>query len=381
MAVMVNASRADFGGDLQLQVQNLPPGLTLEAPLMAANQSSVPLLLAATPDAPLAGRLCDLLGWHADPNTGIAGRLTQTTQLVIGDNNNLVWGYTADRLAVVLSEEAPFRIDIEQPKIPLVRGGSMVLKVVATRKEGFSAPINLRMLYNPGGVGSSTSVTIPDGQNEAHFMLNAGGDAELRTWKIAVIGQATVGNGPIEVATQLAELQVAERFFNFAFQNAAVEQGQETEVVVSVTHQAPFEGSARVELLGLPHEATTQPLELTTDQKELVFKVKTTANSPVGKHRTLFCRATLLSQGEPIVHYLGTGELRIDQPLPPKPMAVAAAPPPMPPPMPEQKPPERRLTRLEKLRLEREAAKKNEAPAPAATPPALAPQPADQPKP
>jgi len=63
-----------------------------------------------------------------------------------------------------------------------------------------------------------------------------------------------------------------------------------------------------------------------------------------------------VANGEPIVHTLGTGELRIDEPLPPKadaPVAAAA-----PAPMPEAAPmPEKRLSLLEKLRLERQQAK------------------------
>ncbi|MEX0712846.1 MAG: hypothetical protein WD278_10890, partial [Pirellulales bacterium] len=120
----------------------------------------------------------------------------------------------------------------------------------------------------------------------------------------------------------------------------------------------PFEGAAKVELLGLPHEVTTEARELTADAKELVFQVKTTGNSPAGRHKTLLCRAVVMANGEPVTHTLGSGELRIDTPLPPK--ANEPPPMPMPTPMPaaEEKPPEKRLTRLEQLRLDREKALK-----------------------
>jgi hypothetical protein len=61
-----------------------------------------------------------------------------------------------------------------------------------------------------------------------------------------------------------------------------------------------------------------------------------------------------MQNNEPITHTLGTGELRIDKPLPPK---VAAAPPPTPAPAPQPAPaaqPERKvLSRLEQLRLQK----------------------------
>ena len=214
--------------------------------------------------------------------------------------------------------------------------------------------------------------------------LNANSGAEVRTWKIVVIGDATVGNGTVSVSTQLADLTVSEPYFGFAFNAAAVEKGMETEVVINVTKNKDFEGPATVELLGLPNEVTTAPVEITKDSTEAVFKVKTTGNSPVGKHKTLLCRAIVTTDGEPITHMIGSGELRIDEPLPPKadaPPAVAAAPMPEAAPMPTEK----RLTQLEKLRLERQKAK-DAAAAAAANPPAAdapAPEapPAEQPAP
>lgn len=353
-AFLVSASRGDFGGDLNVEMPNLPPGVAMETMTMAANQSTVPVLLSAAADAPTSGALVDVVGRPTDPNLNVVGHLSQTTGLARGQNNILVWGHTADRMATAVTAEAPFTIEVVEPQVPLVRDGSMGLKVVATRKEGFTAPISVRLLYNPPGVGSSNDVSIAEGQTEAIIPLTANGGAEVRVWKIAVMGEASVGNGSVLLSSQLANLDVAEPFVGFAFNSAAVEQGQETEVVINVTNNKPFEGPATIELLGLPNEVTTEPAELTKDQAELVFKVKTTANSPAGRHKTLLCRAVIMANNEPITHTLGTGELRIDVPLPPKanepppaeptPMPVAAA---------EEKPPEKRLTRLEQLRLER----------------------------
>ena len=82
--------------------------------------------------------------------------------------------------------------------------------------------------------------------------------------------------------------------------------------------------------------------------------MKTDAASPAGNHANLFCQVVITQNGEPIVHNIGTGPLRIDVPLPPKPnappmpVAVAAA-------RRRRRPaaaPAKPLTRLEKLRLE-----------------------------
>ncbi|MGE0534223.1 MAG: pre-peptidase C-terminal domain-containing protein [Pirellulales bacterium] len=355
IAVLVSGNRANFGGELSIEMKDLPPGLTFETTPMPANHTTVPVLLTAAADAPLDGALVDIYGRWTDPNQSVDGHLIQQTSLIRGQNNIRVWDRVTHRLATAITEEVPFSIEIVEPKVPLVRGGVMNLKVRATRNEGFTAPIAVRMLYNPGDVGSSGGVAIPEGQTEALIPMNAGGGAELRTFKIAVLGDSGTPKGPVQVSSQLANLTISEPYVSLAFQTAAVEQGKETDVVINVSKQIDWEGPATVELLGLPHEVTTEAQQITKDSTEVVFHVKTTANSPAGKHPTLLARVTITLNDEPIVHMIGGGELRIDTPLPAE---AAPAPAPMPEaaPMPE-KPPEKRLTRLEQLRLDRKNAK------------------------
>jgi hypothetical protein len=354
-AFLVNASRADFGGELNLEFKDLPPGVAVETLPMGANRSDVPVLLTAAPDAAVGGSLVDVIGRPADANLKIEGHLRQRTSLVRGQNNIEVWNEYSERLATAVVEEAPFTIEIVEPKVPLVRDGAMDLKVVAKRKEGFNAAIGIQMLYNPPGVGSSGSIAIPEGKSEATIPLTANSGAEVGKWKIVVLADSAVGERSITTASQMATLEVSEPFLAFNFQSAATEKGQATDVVIKVEKRKDFEGPAKVELLGLPNEVTTEPKEITKDTTELIYPVKTTANSPVGRHKTVICRAVIMANGEPIAHTLGTGELRIDEPLPPKPaQAAAAAPAPAAAPMP---PPEKRLSQLEKLRLERQQAK------------------------
>jgi hypothetical protein len=86
----------------------------------------------------------------------------------------------------------------------------------------------------------------------------------------------------------------------------------------------------------------------------LVFNIKTAKDARVGRHTSVVCIATLPYQGEVVTHTLGTGEIRIDAPLPPKPDAKPAPAGAKPAPTAEKK----RLSRLEQLRLEREQRKK-----------------------
>ncbi len=371
-ATIMQVGRSNVGGEMTLAGDALPKGVTLQAENVAANLDIVPVVFEAAADAPVAGNLANIIAKPADPNVKVQGGFAQVIELVTGGpGQSVYWRHEVNQAAVAVTQEVPFKISIVEPKAPLVQNGSMQLKVIAERKPDFKAPITVQMLFNPPGVGSASAVTIPEGQNEVLYPINANGGAQVRRWKIAMLGTATVGNGPVHVSTQLATLEIAPPFVQFALERSAVEQGKETEVFCKVTHTTPFVGAGKVKLIGLPHLVTALELDITKDTKEFAFKVTTDKTSPAGTHKNLFCQLVITHNGEPVVHSLGSTELRIDPPPPPKPMA--AAPPPMPVPMPvakppeAQKPPEKRLTRLEKLRLEqqeREKAAKGETPKP-----------------
>lgn len=350
-AILVNAARKDFGGDLAVSAEGLPPGVEIQADTMAANLGTFPVLLVATPDAPPSGRLARITGKPVSPGAEVPpSEFSHVIELVTGQNQVPFWTRTVSGFAVAVTEECPYRIEVVEPKVPIVRGGSMALKVRAIRKEGFKAAIAVGLPWNPPGVSSQGGVAIPEGQDEAAIQINADGGAELKTWKVVVNGSSGVASGPIMVSSQLAKLSVAAPFVKLAYQNAAVEQGQEADLVVKVQKQADFPGEATVTLVGLPNKAVTDVKTITKDTQDLTFHIKTDPTTPAGNHRNLFCQVVVTQEGEPIVHNLGSGALRVDVPIPPKANAPAPAPAAAAPPPPGQ--PAKVLSRLEKLRLE-----------------------------
>ena len=358
-ALLINANRQGFGGELSFAGLDLPAGVTIESFGMSADQGVAQVILMATPEAPVAGKLGQIIGKLNDPANPAppTGEVRLPTVLVRGQNNTPFWTEPTRALAMAVTQKAPFTLAIVEPKVPLVLGGQMSLKVVATRDAEFKAPIKIELVLNPNGVNSSREISIAEGQTEALITLNAAGNAQVKEHKIAVRGEATVGNGPVTVASPFASLRVAEMYMKFNFLAAALETGAETELVVKVENAKPFEGNAAVQLIGLPNKVTTAPAEFNKETAELIFKIKAEADANPGNTKDLFCQVVVTENGEPIIHNIGTGALRVDKPLPPKvaPMPVAAAAPmPMPaaPPAPVVA---KRLTRLEQLRVDQEA--------------------------
>jgi hypothetical protein len=209
------------------------------------------------------------------------------------------------------------------------------------------------MLWDPPGVGAG-QVTIPADKNEIVIPLNAQPNAAAKKHKIAVLGQSDV-NGPVWVSTPMAELEVVPAYFAMKLEKSAVDQGQPAQVLCKIDQKTPFEGKAKVQLLGLPNEATAPEVEIGKDDKQVIFNVATTAKSPPGTHSSLMCRVTMVKDGEPIIHNLAQGGvLRIDPPPKPKEgQAAQAAAKPDP-----AKPAGAPLSRLDKLRQEQQAQKK-----------------------
>src|SRR6185436_11543353 len=108
------------------------------------------------------------------------------------------------------------------------------------------------------------------GQTEAVIPVTANGGAAIGKWPLVVIGRAGFNGGTVEVASQFASLEIADVFFNFAFQKSAGELGKDTALLVKVEKKVDFPETAKIELLGLPaNTSTAAPLDLTKDTAEL----------------------------------------------------------------------------------------------------------------
>lgn len=365
-ALVLHANRNQWGGPLSVALANLPDGVQATAVPMGPSVDTTLLQFEAAADAPLAARFVELTGEAADPK--VKGRLRQRFDLVVvAPNETSLYETSSDRLAVAVVEEAPFALEIAAPKVPLVHYGQMALPIKVMRRAGFAGPVTLRLLGAHAGINAQPTIDVPPGQENAVYYLNAGGEAEVRRHVIAFQGEAESGRGVVLAASAPVEFDVAPPFLALKLDLAAVEQGQKAQVVAHVTPSTPFPGKAKVSLRGLPAQATTVDLECeSAAESTLVFEVDTTAETPVGKHTTLFCQVIVEQAGEPIVHFLGGGgTLRVDPPAPPPvaPVAVATPAPTAAPAPAATEPPKRPLSRLEQLR--EEARKRAEAAAPA----------------
>jgi hypothetical protein len=347
-ATVVNFTRENIGCDLSLEPESLPSGVALKAPQIHRSVNAAPVVFEAAADAPVAGALYRFKVKSAGEAPALVGSLRDVVHHVEINNQGAYHSAETDRVVVAVIDEAPFHLELEAPAVPIVKNGTLQLKVRAKRKEGYKEAITLRFLWNPPGIGTPVTIAIPGDQSEALYEVNANGDAAIGEWQVCILGEANTPQGPVLVSTSLVPLRIAEPYLGMTIDMAATEQGKATTMICKVEHATPFTGNATAELLGLPHGAKSQPVSFPHGQAEVNFPIEIAADAAVGKHTALFCRVSVPENGQTILHQVGQGgTLRIDKPAenspPPAPAAVAKADSPAP-------PPEKPLSRLEQLR-------------------------------
>ena len=300
--------------DLEFAMEGFPSGITMQAAVVPRDQTTWPVVFEARADAPIAGKLANLaVRTTADAKTPAKGGIWQNYDLVQDGNNGVYYQTWTDKIAVAVVDELPFKISLEPVKAPLVQSGSLDVKILVERKEGFDEPIRVINLYNPPGTGSTPDITIPKGEKSAFYSLNANGNATTKTWKVAFLGSATVNGGTAYASTQLADLEVAPAFVTGKLTQTNTIVGTPVKFACTLDQKTPFEGRAEVKLTGLPAGVTAEPKSITKDDKEVIFDVNVATNAVKGMHRTVFVAMNMKLNGQQITQtFAGGGALRID---------------------------------------------------------------------
>jgi hypothetical protein len=324
-ATLLSAKRANFNGELQFEAAGLPPGVTLAADTLPGREDSEPLVFEAAPEAALGGRLLDLTATGTNADGKVVGHFRQEIDLVEGPNNKPYYHTRVDQLYVAVVKEAPFKLHLVEPRVPLVQAGSMALEVVAERKAGFNEPILLTMIWNPPGVSSQSEATIPAGATNVFYQLNASETAETRAWRIAVNGHATVDGGEVYVSSQLAPLTIGSPFVAGKIQTLVATPGKPATLNVDLQQLKPFDGKAKVRLLGLPDKVTAPEMEITKEDQKISFPLTIDPKCAPGPSRNLFCSVNVMQDRQMIPQNIAAGGILRIVPAKREPVKTAEA--------------------------------------------------------
>jgi hypothetical protein len=284
---------------------------------------SWPVQFIASPDAKVGGAVITLNVQPADPGADVATGSMQWVPFINHSGGDAWRAVRTDRFIMAVTDQAPFAVELQQPSIPLVRGGELAIRVKLMRRDGFNGPIEFKCDFAPAGVVVPPAETIPGEASEAVLRISASPDAKLGEGPLFVTASTVteqnsyLGTGETRVSSQLLQINVAEPFAALASEPSSVRRGGSAPYRWAITPKSGFDGEAEVRLLGLPKGVSViAPLpRITAASREVVFQLEASEEALLGLASGVECELTVRVADQEIRQRTGKGNLRIDPKL------------------------------------------------------------------
>ena len=277
--------RDGFDGPVRVEPGPLPDGVSLDLQEIPAATYLTPVVFEAAADAPLGASLVELRGRASTPGGTVTGGFQQVVNLVPGSGDSSYQSLTVDKLAVVVTEEAPYQVSLDAPMAALTRDGAIELVAKVERAKGFGEAIEVALPFLPPGVEMEGPVVVPPDQSQAVLRLFARPDADPASWRLAAearsapprrdrremtlalmtqldptaAGTGTGGRrrrasveGLPTVCAPFVPLELSPAPIHGRLTPAAAEQGKTVTVACSIESDSPFPSMMMATLEGLP---------------------------------------------------------------------------------------------------------------------------------
>jgi hypothetical protein len=302
--------------------------------MIDADRFWTPVVVEASADAPIAGRLTDVVASGASNGEPVTGNFRQVVDVLHETADALFQSAVVNRLAVAVVEKVPFALRLEPARTALVQNGTLTFVVHVDRESGFKNAVNVTFPFLPPWVDGPSEVTVPEGESHVEYTMRAHPDAEVRTWRICAEGRAAgartrrgrlrsmpgaeslpeVAPPPdTAVCTQLIELNVAESPVDGSFGAVVAEQGVPLSVACIMDVHGELPETMVAELEGLPNRVTSSPVTIRRDATHIEFQMIPEPTAPLGSFPDLVCRLTGQFEGQTVSYCIGRGGvLRIE---------------------------------------------------------------------
>ncbi len=331
--------RDGFDAPVRLEVSGLPRGVSFDFQEIPAAIYLTPIVIEAAADAPLGATLVEVKGMASTPGGSVRGGFQQIVDLIPATGDGSYQSVTVDRLAVVVTEEAPYRVSLSRPKAPLARDGAIEVVATVERAKRFEESLEVTLPYLPPGVEMEGPIVLSPTESRAVFRLFARPDADPVSWRLAaevktapprrdrramtIALQNTIdptaagGTGgrrrrvPVEAAPEVASkfvpIELSASSISGRFEPLTVEQGKTVVVTLDLDMSSPLLGSMEATLEGLPPRASARRVIATPGRRRLEFPVTVAETTPIGEHDSLLCRLTGEVDGQVLVYQVGRG--------------------------------------------------------------------------
>jgi hypothetical protein len=318
--VGIFATNRPFAGELELVGMNLPKGVTIHAPKITQGMTRVPVVFEASAGATPQAALVELAVRPVGGGSLTSG-YRQTILMNAYGNNDYYMHVPIEKLALAITDPAPFRVQVEEPKTALVQNGEVLLKVRVERDKGFDGPVTVQMEWKPTGLNTATPLTIPAGKTEGTYLLGANRNAAAGAHLVnltAMNGEGRRGyrdgEGRTYIASQPFKLNIAEPHVEARLPRTSIERGKTATITAKLNHLQKFDGKATVTLARLPRgiELVEPTREITSADKEVSFTLRATPDALLGNYQGVVLDVTVMENGQAVRQLTGFGILRVD---------------------------------------------------------------------
>jgi hypothetical protein len=264
----------------------------------------------------LAQKLFTFTGAPAEPIEGAQPTFRVEHVTNVCENGNQRPFYTIKQydLPVAVTDPIPARIEVQAPGTPAMRGSQFPLKVQLERTGEFKGQVDVTLLYAPPGIATAGLVKIAPDAKEATINLSVSPDAPLKKWKLCVVASADFGKGTTWFSSGLFEIELSEAPLGGSLVRSSISQGATAQMKLKLEQKVPFEGKARIELMGLPNGISAEPQEATPESTELVFNLSAKPEASLGIQKAVTAQFTIQKNGIPMTANCATGGIvRVDK--------------------------------------------------------------------
>lgn len=287
-AVLVNATRLDYNGPIELSLAGLPPGLTSLPTRIGPGMALAVLTVQSAPEATAALLTpIQVVGTARVGETDVR-RVASVEGTLRGMWNNtvLVPGELQESVALALAPPAKLKLRTEPAEIVFGKELSARVKVIAERGEGLDAAIQLAVNPAQGGLPANVTAEIKPidaGQNEVEIAFTGNENAPLGPFTVVLTGTHAKDNVSTTASTPGIGLRLEAPFtLQASLENPKLARGASIPLKVAVQRNPAFTGEVKLTLDKLPAGVTAPETVLAADQNEVEITLSAAADATLG---------------------------------------------------------------------------------------------------
>jgi hypothetical protein len=287
-AITVNAVRRDYGGEINLALADLPPGLTSLPTRIGPGMTQAVLTVQAAPEA---------TGTTLTPvkviGTAQVGGVAYSEVATVTDALRAIWSNTVSvpgelqkSVALAMNPSQALSLRVEPAEIVFGKELRATVKVIATRGEGRDAAIAIAVNPAQNGLPPNVAAEIKNieaGQNEVEIAFTANENAALGPFTVVFSGTHSKDNVNTIVSTPGIGLRLEPPFsLTPSVADPKLVRGGQLKLKVAVQRNPAFAGEVKLTLDKLPAGVSAAEAVIPADQSEIEITLTAAADAAVG---------------------------------------------------------------------------------------------------